>query len=90
MAWEFDPYSILGVPASAQSEDIKSAYRRIARRLHPDANPTNPGAAVQFSDVTAAYELLLDPIRRKMYDEQSAALAFVPPPVLLKISRCVL
>jgi Ca-activated chloride channel family protein len=72
MAVEIDPYVVLGVTPSATIDDIKAAYRRIARRLHPDSNPNNPGAAIQFQDVTAAYELLMDPVRRKKYDDQAA------------------
>jgi Ca-activated chloride channel family protein len=69
MALEFDPYGVLGVSNTAGAEEIKAAYRRLARRLHPDVN-SNPGAGVQFQDVTAAYEVLLDPIRRKMVDDE--------------------
>ncbi len=70
MSWDNDPYNILGIPTSAPAEEIKAAYRRIARRLHPDVNPTNPGAGIQFKDVTTAYELLIDPDRRQRYDDQ--------------------
>ncbi|MBZ0308928.1 MAG: DnaJ domain-containing protein [Anaerolineae bacterium] len=63
-----NPYSILGVSPDASPEEIKTAYRRIARRLHPDANQGNPGAATQFADITSAYEMLLDPDRRRKYD----------------------
>lgn len=70
MALEFDPYTILSVPTDATIEDIKTAYRRIARRLHPDVNPNNPGAASQFQDITAAHELLTDSARRRKFDEQ--------------------
>lgn len=69
---DFDPYNALGVGAGASAEEIKAAYRRIARRLHPDANPRNPGAAHQFQDITVAYELLLDQARKEQYDKQAA------------------
>src|SRR5262245_36405440 len=69
MVLEFDPYSVLGVTATSTVEEIKGAYRRAARRLHPDANP-NPGAAPQFQDITAAYELLLDVDKRRSYDRE--------------------
>src|SRR5690606_531732 len=69
----FDPYLLLGVDRTASVEDIKTAYRRLARRLHPDANPLSPGAAAQFQDITAAYELLLDPRSRRNYDRESAS-----------------
>ncbi|MCA9912268.1 MAG: VWA domain-containing protein [Anaerolineaceae bacterium] len=63
-----NPYSLLSVAPDASVEEIKTAYRRIARRLHPDANQGNPGAAVQFQDITTAYELLLDPEKRRKLD----------------------
>jgi Ca-activated chloride channel family protein len=66
-----DPYAALGIPKDATTDEIKAAYRRVARRLHPDANQNNPGAAVQFQDVTAAYELLIDSEQRRAYDSQS-------------------
>lgn len=66
---EIDPYSILGIPADSTAEEIKSAYRRAARRLHPDTNHS-PGAAAQFQDITSAYELLNDSARRHTYDSK--------------------
>ncbi|MBI5669834.1 MAG: VWA domain-containing protein [Chloroflexi bacterium] len=66
-----DPYTTLGVPKDASTEEIKAAYRRVARRLHPDVNQNNPGAGVQFQDVTVAYELLIDSERRRTYDMQA-------------------
>jgi curved DNA-binding protein CbpA len=50
-----DPYNTLGVSNTASAEEIKAAYRRIARRLHTDVNQNKPGAAVQVQDVTVAY-----------------------------------
>jgi Ca-activated chloride channel homolog len=72
MSWDNNPYDILGLSHDVSTEEVKAAYRRIARRLHPDANPHNPAAGVQFQDITLAYEILVDPIRRKTYDEQLA------------------
>jgi Ca-activated chloride channel family protein len=71
MSLDFDPYAILGIPQSANTDDVKAAYRRLARRLHPDSNAKNPGAALQFRDITAAYETLSDATRRRVYDDQS-------------------
>ncbi|HLU08492.1 MAG TPA: VWA domain-containing protein [Oceanobacillus sp.] len=68
MTVDFDPYVILGVPPNASAEDVKAAYRRAARRLHPDVNRA-PGAAVQFQDITVAHDLLTDSERRRKYDE---------------------
>jgi Ca-activated chloride channel family protein len=68
MRLEFDPYSELGIASSASLEDIKAAYRRAARRLHPDQNRNSPGAAVQMQEITAAYEFLLDEANRRTFD----------------------
>lgn len=70
MKYEFDPYEMLGIPVNASQNDIKAAYRRLARRLHPDSNPMNPGAQKQFQAITTAYELLSDAMQRRMYDER--------------------
>lgn len=70
MNWHNNPYHILGLQNDVGAEEIKSAYRRIARRLHPDVNPNNPAAAEQFQAVNSAYELLIDPVRRQTYDER--------------------
>lgn len=67
---DFNPYEFLGVSRTASSDEIKNAYRRIARRLHPDANPTSGAAAAHFQDLTVAYELLSDPVRRRTYDQR--------------------
>ncbi|MDK3161528.1 DnaJ domain-containing protein [Kamptonema cortianum] len=69
MSIEFDPYAILGLTHDATPDDIKAAYRRAARRLHPDVNQHNPGAIVQFQDITTSYELLLDERKRNAYLE---------------------
>ena len=63
-----DPSSILGVARSASEKDIKSAYRKLAKELHPDRNTDNPKAAERFSEVTNAYDLLSDKDKRARYD----------------------
>ncbi|WP_120716786.1 DnaJ C-terminal domain-containing protein [Tsuneonella amylolytica] len=63
-----DPYAILGVSKSASDKDIKSAYRKLAKELHPDRNKDNPKAAERFSDVTRAYDLLSDSAKRAQFD----------------------
>ena len=62
-----DYYSILGVPRDASAEQIKRAYRKLARELHPDVNP-DAEARQRFQDVTAAYEVLTDPQKRQIVD----------------------
>jgi DnaJ-class molecular chaperone len=63
-----DPYSTLGVPRTASEAEIKSAYRKLAKELHPDRNKDNPKAAEKFSDATRAYDLLSDKAKRAQYD----------------------
>ncbi|MEQ8309107.1 MAG: DnaJ C-terminal domain-containing protein [Sphingopyxis sp.] len=63
-----DPYSTLGVAKSASEAEIKSAYRKLAKELHPDRNKDNPKAAERFSDVTKAYDLLSDKAKRAQFD----------------------
>ncbi len=63
-----DPYAILGVPRTASEADIKSAYRKLAKELHPDRNKDNPKAAEKFSEATRAYDLLSDKGKRAQYD----------------------
>ncbi|MDP9736401.1 molecular chaperone DnaJ [Curtobacterium sp. 260] len=62
-----DHYDVLGVQPDASDADIKKAYRRLARELHPDVNPS-PDAAERFKDVTHAYDVLSDPEQRRRYD----------------------
>ncbi len=63
-----DPYAILGVARNASEKDIKSAYRKLAKELHPDRNTDNPKAAERFSEVTNAYDLLSDAGKRAQFD----------------------
>jgi curved DNA-binding protein len=63
-----DYYSILGVPRTANAKELRSAYRKLARRYHPDVNPGNKEAEDKFKEINEAYEVLSDEDRRKIYD----------------------
>lgn len=63
-----DLYIVLGIERGAAAAEIKRAYRRLARRLHPDINPGDGEAEVRFRQVVEAYETLIDPDRRRRYD----------------------
>lgn len=65
-----DPYAILGVPKGAADEDIRRAFRKLAKELHPDVNPKDHGGATEerFKKVSSAYEILGDPDKRRAYD----------------------
>jgi len=66
---EKDYYKALGVPKNADAAEIKKAYRKLARELHPDKNPDDPRAEARFKEVSEAYDVLADDSRRREYDE---------------------
>jgi DnaJ-class molecular chaperone len=63
-----DPYKVLGVNRNASDEEIKRAYRKLAKKLHPDLNPGDKKVESQFKETTAAYDFLSDPDKRRKYD----------------------
>jgi DnaJ-class molecular chaperone len=63
-----DPYTVLGVKKDASQDEIQKAYRRLAKKLHPDLNPGNKQAEERFKEVSAAYDLLGDPDKRARFD----------------------
>lgn len=64
-----DYYKVLGVDKNASEEDIKKAYRKLARKLHPDLNPNDKEAHKKFQEINEANEVLSDPVKRKKYDQ---------------------
>jgi len=63
-----DPYEVLGVQRSASAADIKGAFRKLAKKLHPDANANDPKAAARFAELNSAYEIVGDETKRKQFD----------------------
>src|SRR6185295_1699667 len=64
-----DYYEVLGIPRNATQEEIKNAYRKAARKLHPDLNPNDKEANKRFQQINEANEVLSDPEKRKKYDK---------------------
>src|SRR5262245_36462334 len=67
-----DYYSVLGVSKTATDKDIKQAFRKLARKSHPDVNPGDKAAEARFKEINEAHEVLSDPVKRKKYDELGA------------------
>jgi len=64
-----DYYEILGIPKDADQKEIKLAYRKLAKKYHPDLNKTDKHAKEKFIELKEAYDILNDPVKRKIYDQ---------------------
>ena len=64
-----DYYKLLGVERGSKAEDISRAYKKLARKYHPDLNPGDKQAEEKFKEINEAYEVLKDPEKRKLYDQ---------------------
>ena len=84
MAAKRDYYEVLGVAKNADEKTIKKAYRKLAKKYHPDTNAGNPDAEKKFKEVTEAYSVLSDPEKKKMYDQFGHA-ALIFSEICLKI-----
>jgi DnaJ-class molecular chaperone len=79
-----DYYEVLGISKTATEDDIRAAFRKLARKYHPDVNPGDKSAEDRFKDINEAYEVLSDPEKRKRYDQLGpnwkSGADFTPPP----------
>src|SRR3954467_4096215 len=79
MAAQRDYYQLLGVAETATTDEIKKAFRRLAKQHHPDRNPNNPQASERFKEINEAHDVLSDAAKRKKYDQLRRYGAFAGP-----------
>jgi hypothetical protein len=84
-----DPYTLLAVPRSATADDIKKSFRRLAKKLHPDANKNDPKAAARFAEIKAAHDILGDVAKRRAYDRGNPAVANAISGLTLSVTSLV-
>src|SRR5207249_5817334 len=87
-----DYYELLGVPRKASAKDIRSAFRKLARKYHPDLNPGDKSAEEKFKQLQEAYDVLSDSKKRQMYDQYGFYSENLPPgdqaaPAVTAVSR---
>lgn len=80
MASKRDYYEVLGVKRGSSEKEIRQAYRRLARKYHPDLNPSDKGAEAEFKRISEAYEVLSDPEKRQKYDQYGHDWEFITGP----------
>ncbi|BCM88271.1 chaperone protein DnaJ [Abditibacteriota bacterium] len=74
-----DYYAVLGIDRTADEKAVKNAYRKLARKYHPDVNPNNSDAEAKFKEISAAHEVLSDPEKRRLYDQFGENFDKIPP-----------